>query len=231
MHISPSQGLVDACVSLRKNSALFEHYCGKAINNFRKFIGADFDSLAKKLEEFYKNTDKLLPAFHYYISIIKNTSLKRIANPNIEICFLGADISVEEFLLKSSYIAEHCIIQEKQDKSTQIDIIANSSNTELCDNDITWFYVFCSAIHFIQQHFRKDGVITKTEDIQEKQCPFTGGCEVERLEGNPESCKRFPWNFTPKQTNGTCWYFAGIQSITPIKKFSTPIINLADKGF
>lgn len=61
-----------------------------------------------------------------------------------------------------------------------------------------------------------DGTIVKTSDLQEKKCPFSGVCAVERSEDYPETCVTFPWKFEIKNQEGICWYSAGIRSITPM---------------
>lgn len=216
LHISPSQGFVDACKALGENQETFDCYSLNVADRFRSFIENDFLKLVDELKKFYKNTDKLLPAFCRYVSIIKNASSKRIVDANIELKLLGVNISPEIFLNISSSIAQHCIFQEKQDNSVQIDVVCNVSD-ELSDDELKWFNVLCAAIHFVQQHLTKSGDILETDRLQEKQCPFTGGCEVERSEGNPESCRKSPWRFQPRTINGTCWYLAGVQSITPRK--------------
>lgn len=193
MNNSPSKGLVDACLALRKNTSTFESYYRREIDSFTDFVDNDFQSLVNHIKFFYQNTDKLLRPFIHYVSIVESAARKRIACANLELLFLGCNISVDQFLSRAAYIAEHCIIQEKLDKSTVIDVIGHSNSLAVSEGDeISWFYVLCSAIHFVQQHLTKDGRIIETSKIKEKKCPFEGGCDVERLEGYPESCRKFP---------------------------------------
>lgn len=218
MHESPSQGFVEACLELKKGIAFLDAYYKKSMNYFKSYIDNKFDHMSNHIKSFYSRTDKLLKPFEYYLLIIRSTSQKRINTPLLETLFIGKNLTPEEFLRISSNIAEHCIIQEKNNTSATLDIVGTSNSLAASsDDEIAWFYVLCSTIHFIQQHFTSDGAIVKTSDLREKKCPFSGTCDAERSEGYPETCVKFPWKFKTKNQEGVCWYSAGIKSITPMQ--------------
>lgn len=218
MHESPSQGFVEACLELKKGIAFLDAYYEKNIGHFKSYIN-NFEEISNQTKKFYSQTEKLLKPFEYYLSIIKSTSQKRINIPDLETLFIGQDLTTEKFLQISSSIAEHCIIQEKDNTSATLEIIGtyHSLAASPDHDEIGWFYVLCSTIHFIQQHFTNDGTIVKTSNLRAKKCPFSGVCAVERSEGYPETCVTYPWKFKTKNQEGLCWYSAGIRSITPIQ--------------
>ncbi|MDP3423383.1 MAG: hypothetical protein Q8S32_06445 [Burkholderiaceae bacterium] len=222
MHESPSQGFVDACLALKKGVHILGEYHAKMIKELQDFSNAKINEMFDELEKFYSRTDKLLAPFQHYASIIKSTVKKRISHPDIESIFIHKNATEKNitpscFLGLSSNVAEHCIIQEKSNSKATIDIIGDRTSLAASTIDPTWFYVLCSAIHFIQHHFKTDGTVEKTSNLREKKCPFSGACEAEASYNNPDVCKRFPWRFVPKDRHQSCWYSAGIKSITPEK--------------
>lgn len=220
MHYSPSQGFVDACLALRKSTAWFEKYLHDSIGNFDSYLDGDFEEKIGRLKEFYAHTDKLLVPFEHYVSRLKSTSKKRVKNPCFEELFFQEKLTSKTFSEISSSLAEHVVVQEKADGIAVVDYLGNQNGlASSSDEDITWFIVLCSAIHFVKQHFTTDGRIAETKSLKDARCPFSGACHVELTEGNPEICKKSPWKFEPKtkeNRKGVCWYIAGIRSITPI---------------
>ncbi|GAB1434383.1 hypothetical protein MASR2M32_05940 [Sphaerotilus sulfidivorans] len=218
MHPSPSQGFVDACRELSKGASELDLYNKKMIGFFKLFLESE---LFDVLQKYYSHTHKLLEPFKQYVSIIKSTSEKRVIHPHLELIFVGKNTTGKKmnpscFLSLSSNIAEHCIIQEKIGSKATIHMVGNRTSLAAKDeNEVTWFYVLCAAIHFIQQHLKTDGTVEKTDSIKKKNCPFSGACEVEISNGHPQECKEYPWRVTQKVENGACWYSAGVKSITP----------------
>ncbi|SDP93008.1 hypothetical protein SAMN05216303_11149 [Rhodoferax sp. OV413] len=219
MHYSPSQGFVDACLALRKSGEKFEEYLRGLMGNFESYVEGEFEGEINILREFYAHTDKLEVPFENYLSRIKDAAKQRMKNPCLEALFLRKNLTSQTFLEISCSLAENVIVQEKADGTAVVDYrgnrngLANSSN-----EDIIWFIVLCSAIHFVKQHFTSSGRIVATKFLKETKCPFSGACHVELAEGNPEMCKKSPWKFEPKNKEnkeGVCWYIAGIRSITP----------------
>ncbi|MPM57773.1 hypothetical protein SDC9_104596 [bioreactor metagenome] len=216
---SPSQGFVEACLALRKGRTQFDNHLKNRVDGFKRYIENDFDSEVGLLREFYSATDRLLKPFMNYMSVVKSAALKRVDYPILEELFTKEKIDEEKFFAITSSIAEHCVIQEKYSGSVTIDLVGHPSGmTSFPNDDIQWFYILCSAIHFVQQHLTSDGAIAETDKLREKSCPFSGGCEVEKGENYPVICRKYPWKFKREinvEEKGLCWYMAGIRSITP----------------
>ena len=219
MHISPSMGFVDACVALRKSEYLFDGLFKKYIDGFADYIKKEFHPMLVHLMDFYKNTDRLSKSYKNYMSLIVETSRKRLANQFLEESFLGQGVNYKNFTKKASSVAEFCIMQEKSNGSAGLVMHGHSQGlASVPEEDTTWFYVLCAAIHFVQLHLTMSGEVMKTAQLEPKMCLFSGACQVELNEGNPSVCKTRPWNFERKvdvDKQGVCWYIAGIKSITP----------------
>ncbi|UCV01012.1 hypothetical protein [Acidovorax radicis] len=222
MHYSPSQGFIEACLALRKGGDSFDKYFKNSIKALKFYMDNAFEEEVDILREFYAHTDKLGEPFESYLMRIKSASQMRSTFPLVEEIFLQDSLTPSRFLEISSALAERLIIQEKADGTAITDYHGNQNGlASLPDEKITWFIVLCSAIHFVKQHFTADGGISKTKDLKNAICPFSGACYVEFSEGNPDVCKKTPWRFKATKNvnkNGVCWYVAGIRSITPESK-------------
>ncbi len=225
MHYSPSQGFVNACVALRKSTSSLDKFLQNSISEFDFYLDGDFEKNINQLKEFYAHTDKLRVPFEHYVSRLISTSKKRIHDPCFEEIFFQKQLTPKTLKEISSTLAEHVVIQEKSDGNAVLDYFGNENGlASSSDEEIAWFTILCSAIHFVKQHFTNDGRVAETKSLKDAPCPFSGACHVERAEGNPETCKKAPWKFEPKKDEnkmGVCWYIAAIRSITPVNALDT----------
>lgn len=224
MHLSPSQGLVEACDNLSAGGILLlKEYLDKLVDAFSLQVNKIIEEDFSHIQSFWDRTDKLGKPFERYLSIISRASKMRVKYPLFEYCFLSDDLTAENFLRGTTIFAESFVIQEKSSKTATL--INHTSHPDTnTDADMSWFYVMCSAIHFIQQHITlsfneenglvEGGKIEKTECLKNVMCPFSGACEVEKSRNYPQECKISPW-LSKSEENGACFYIIGIMSITP----------------
>ncbi|TDP80901.1 hypothetical protein EV672_110116 [Aquabacterium commune] len=133
-----------------------------------------------------------------------------------ELVFLEGSPTPEDFRGRVGAMLDCLVLQEKPAKELALYWIG-PGKAAVSDIAIQHLGSLQSALHFSQLHLRSDGGAYATEDLSHSAiaCPFSGGCQSEKDDGEPRECKTAPWKrFTPSQPNQSlCWYAAGVKTL------------------
>ncbi|MBL5906111.1 hypothetical protein [Serratia fonticola] len=224
---SASKGLLDGCYSLKLDSELntsenFDSYKKTTLSKFKSRVNNINEMEMKNLLETLKGSEILSKGFEFYSQLILTALNMRLSDPNVEMKLIEKQMTGDDFNKLTSNILERWVCQEKADRLDEINWIGCPGGLiESEEETLSAVSILQSCIHYVQCHFSLEGNIIETLKLPNIKCPFSGACQVEEDEGNPDVCKTKPWNFKrnnqeQEYDNKVCWYIAGVKAITPI---------------
>ncbi|MFS2097044.1 hypothetical protein ACCC96_28980 [Pseudomonas sp. Pseusp11] len=219
---APSYAFFEICAAIKRDrdrgdgatkdldkigSDIYEAFVKHVTNSKFSYVG--------QLKEVLAGSSDHIQGLEIYCKLIEKGLRLRVETPMMEQLFTQARLSPDEFRNVTLKLLERLVCQETVDGESTIEWVVplNSIIAELPDEEIQKLSVLQTSIHFLQQHFTKDGGLGSTVNLKESACPFAGACQTQKEYGYPADCESKPWNVSVADGKQVCWYEAGRLSL------------------
>lgn len=166
----------------------------RVLKKFRENSARTDISHAEEIKSILAGSEDLYPAVELYGRLIEKGLKLRSKTPLMEYLFAQIHLTPETFRNVTVNLLERQVCQEKSDGTVQLEWVgALKSVADLEPEEHQKLSVLQAAIHYLQQHFTRDGRLANTHDLIGSACPFRGACEAQVKFGNPAECLTKPW--------------------------------------
>lgn len=208
--------LATICLALRDNDLSLQVVLDKAYSSCQSDSQKVLDGLQEQRRDLSAGR-VILTAMGEYIKLAEAGLEMRKKDRMPESLLLSRSLCAEDFKQTIGKMLDCLIIQQKPCDELDMfwhgpGLAAQSDEAAQCLGALQ------SALHFSQLHLIRDGSFAKTADIKPRypvSCPFSGGCEAERADQYPETCKSAPWKrfMNASSDQNVCWYAAGVKGL------------------
>lgn len=218
---TPSASLFLLCSAMRQDferadgeQTVFERATNYLVQQFQNYRARPDLSPMVQIREIMGGSEDLRKGVEVYGRLLDKGLDLRVRQPMMELSLIKQAIAPSDFNQVASELLEHLVCQEKVGLPHHISWIgAPGSIAEISDEELQRLSVLQTSIHYLQQHFTKDGRLGNTADLPDAACPFEGACPIQANSSHPEMCSKKPWQVSAAGGKGVCWYEAGRLSL------------------
>lgn len=234
-----SETFFELCAALKRDKERDDGYtpeltgvAERVLEKFRDHSERVDISYVNQIKSILAGSKDLYPAVELYGRLIEKGLKLRLSAPLMEHLFAQKYLTPEEFRNVTVNLLERQVCQEKSDGTVQIEWIgALGSVADLEPEEHHQLCVLQAGIHYLQQHFTKNGHLASTQDLDESACPFRGACEAQKKFGSPSECDTKPWLVSVADGKSeVCFYEAARLSLRLDRRAKSDFSVLAKPG-